>query len=126
MMSTEVDTLKSKSALEVIKTEVTKLTGAKKQAMTVATIEANTTDCIQRFKRGRRAFGNKTEDRSIACSVKALASADCRSMQHFEGGDAYFTKWPVRLIPVTDLKQMEETAHKNSTHFASTGWTLIF
>ena len=98
-----MDTLKSKSALEVIKAEVGKLTGAKKHSMTVATIEANSSDSIQRFKRGRRAFGSKIEDRFVACSVNAIANAHCGAMQ-FLGGDTYFTKWPVRLIPLTDLR----------------------
>ena len=108
----EVDTLKSKSALEVIKAEIGKLTGAKKHSMTVATIEPSPSDSIQRFKRGRRAFGSKIEDRFVACSVNAIASAHCGAMQFLEGGDTYFTKWPVRLILVTDLKQMEEVAYE--------------
>ena len=80
--------------------------------MTVGTIEPNATDSLQRLKRGRRAFGSKIEDRFVACSVSAISSAHCGSMQFLEGGDTYFNKWPVRLIPVTDLKQMDEVAYE--------------
>ena len=112
-----MDTLKTKSALEVIKEEIGKLTGTKKHAMTVATIEPNAADSIQRFKRGRRAFGSKIEDRFVACSVGAIASAHCGPMQFLEGGDTFFTKWPVRLIPVTDLKQMDEVMYEKLYEF---------
>ena len=94
-----------------MKNELGKLTGAKKHALTVATIEPNATDSLQRFKRGRRAFGSKIEDRFVACSVSAI------SMQFLEGGDTYFTKWPVRLIPVSDLKQMDELAYEKLYDF---------
>ena len=80
--------------------------------MTVATIEPNAADSIQRFKSGRRAFGSKIEDRFVACSVGAIANAHCGPMQFLEGGDTFFTKWPVGLIPVTDLKQMDEVAYE--------------
>ena len=112
-----MDTLKTKSALEVINGEIGKLTGTKKHAMTVATIEPNAADSIQRFKRGRRAFGSKIEDRFVACSVGAIASAHCGPMQFLEGGGTFFTKWPVRLIPVTDLKQMDEVAYEKLYEF---------
>eukprot|EP00435_Cladocopium_sp_Y103_P066146 s220_g28.t1 len=117
IMTCKVDTLKSKSALDIVKAELGKLTGAKKHAMTVATIESNPTDSLQRFKRGRRAFGSKIEDRFVACSVSAISSAHCGAMQFPEGGDTYFTKWPVRLIPVADLKQMEEVAYEKLYDF---------
>ena len=108
----QVDTLKAKSSLDIIKGEVNKLTGAKKHAMTVGTIEANATDSLQRFKRGRRAFGSKIEDRFVACSVSGISNALCGPMQYLQGGDTYFNKWPVRLIPVSDLKQMEEVQYE--------------
>ena len=113
----QVDTLKSKSALEVIKGEISKLTGAKKHSLTVASIEPNATDSLQRFKRGRRAFGSKIEDRFVASSVSAISTAHCGAMQFLEGGDTYFTKWPVRLIPVADLKQMDELAYEKMYEF---------
>ena len=100
-----------------MKKELGKLTGAKKHALTVATIEPNATDSLQRFKRGRRAFGSKIEDRFVACSVSAISSAHCGAMQFLEGGDTYFTKWPVRLIPVSDLKQMDELAYEKLYDF---------
>eukprot|EP00435_Cladocopium_sp_Y103_P048692 s410_g14.t1 len=110
-------TCKAKSSLEIIKGEVSKLTGAKKHTMSVATIDPNATDSLQRFKRGRRAFGSKVEDRFVACSVGAIASAHCGAMQFLEGGDTYFNKWPVRLIPVTDLRQMDEVAYEKLYDF---------
>lgn len=84
----EVDTVKTRSALDVIKAEVSKLTGTEKHVMTVATIEPNATDSLQRFKRGRRALGSKVEDRFVATSVAAIGSAHCGQMAYLEG-DTY-------------------------------------
>lgn len=108
----KVDTLKAKSALDTLKAELHKLCGTKRHQMTVATVEPHATDSLQRFKRGRRAFGSKVTDHFVAASVSAIQSAHCGAMTFLEGGDTYFTKWPVRLIPVNELKQMDELAHE--------------
>ena len=107
----EVDALKVRSALDVVKQELTKLTGAKKHTMVVGQIEPSASDSLQRFKRGRKAFGSRVESRFVATSVQGIANAKCGAMTYLKG-DTFFNRWPVKLIPVSDLKQLEEQAYE--------------
>ena len=107
----KVDMLKSKSNLDVIKSELSKLTGTKRHAMTMAVVEPDPADSLQRFKRGRKAFGSKTESRFVAASVQGIASAHCGAMQHLSG-DTYFNRWPVKLIAVSELRLMDAAAYE--------------
>lgn len=107
----KVDMLKSKSNLDVIKAELSKLTGTKRHSMTMAVVEPDPADSLQRFKRGRKAFGAKTETRFVAASVQGISSAHCGAMQ-FLSGDTYFNRWPVKLIAVSELRLMDATAYE--------------
>lgn len=107
----EVDALKVRSSLDTVKQEIAKLTGAKKHSMIVGQIEPCAQDSLQRFKRGRKAFGSRVESRFVATSVQGIANAKCGAMTYLEG-DTFFNRWPVKLIPVSDLKQMDEQAYE--------------
>lgn len=107
----EVDALKVRSSLDTVKQEISKLTGAKKHGMIVGQIEPCAQDSLQRFKRGRKAFGSRVESRFVATSVQGIATAKCGAMTYLDG-DTFFNRWPVKLIPVTDLKQMDEQAYE--------------
>ena len=100
-----------RSSLDLVKQEVVKLTGAKKHQMIIGQIEPHAQDSLQRFKRGRKAFGSRVESRFVAASVQGISQAKCGTMTYLEG-DTFFNRWPVRLIPVADLSQMEEAQYE--------------
>ena len=116
----EVDALKVRSALDVVKQELAKLSGAKKHTMVVGQIEPSASDSLQRFKRGRKAFGSRVESRFVATSVQGIANAKCGAMTYLEG-DTFFNRWPVKLIPVSDLKQLDEQAYEKNVGISALG-----
>ena len=70
---------KARSALDLVRSEVQKLTGAKKRQVSTGLIEGNANDSLQRFKRGRKAFGSRIESRFVAASAagnQCLATMD--------------------------------------------------
>ena len=67
--------------------------------MVVAQIEPNAQDCLQRFQRGRKAFGSRVDNRFVAVSSSALSHAKCGAMTYLDGGDTFFNRWSVKLVP---------------------------
>ena len=79
----------ARSALDLVRSEVQKLTGAKKRQVSTGLIEGNANDSLQRFKRGRKAFGSRIESRFVAASVQGISAlppwtmpGTCRLAQH--------------------------------------------
>ncbi|CAL1139915.1 unnamed protein product [Cladocopium goreaui] len=81
----KVDNLKTKSALDIIRTKI-----PKKAASAIITLDPEQTDLLSRI-------------RLALASHKGFATA-ASTMKHLKAIDTFFNRWPVPLIPIGNLK----------------------
>jgi hypothetical protein len=92
--------------LDVVKQEFGKL--SKKHAIAAGTIDPDHSETLQRFKRVKKAFGAHVEDKIVVTSEKGIANAVCGAMKHLPRGDTFFNRWPVPVLPASQMPTCSE------------------
>ena len=80
-----------KSALEIVKRKL----HVGRQSIAVVSLDAVTSDMLARMRPGKRAFGQRVEDKLVLSSLRGLQTA--KSTMKYLGGDTFFNKWSVPL-----------------------------
>ena len=91
----------TKSALEIVKRKL----HFGRQSLAVVSLDAVASDMLARMRRGKRAFGQRVEDKLVLSSLRGLQTA--KSTMKFLGGDTFFNKWTTPLIPLSQLPVMK-------------------
>ena len=103
------DTKKRTNVVETARTTLSTL--GKKHCQVVGIIELDASETLQRFKRGKKAFGAHVEDKMLASSEKGFDDAVCGKMRYLNA-DTYFNRWPIPMLPVATMPQMKEELHE--------------
>lgn len=90
----------AKSALEIVKRKL----HVGRQSIAVVSLDAVTSDMLARMRRGKRALGQRVEDKLVLSSLRGLQTA--KSTMRYLGGDTFFNKWSVPLVPLSTLPTM--------------------
>jgi len=107
------DTQKSlkSSTLDAAKSALLKQPG-KRNLIVIGTIEPDDSETLQRFKRGKKAFGAHIEDKVIFTSIKGFQHALCGRMK-FLKVDTFFNRWPVPVLAIPTMPQLSDTLTEN-------------
>ena len=89
-----------KSPLEIVKRKL----HVGRQTIAVVSLDAVTSDMLARMRRGKRAFGQRVDDKLVLSSLRGLQTA--KSTMKYLGGDTFFNKWSVPLVPLSSLPTM--------------------
>ncbi|CAE7250172.1 unnamed protein product [Symbiodinium sp. CCMP2592] len=100
----------SSSPLEIVKKEISVL----KAPLVVGVIEAHEASMLQRFRRGKRPFGQKIEEKLVACCRKGFSQC-LQGRSKFLECDTYFNKWPITVQDSDLLFGADEAPDRQAT-----------
>jgi hypothetical protein len=107
VVTCKLDTHKKANVVESVKASLTSNGISKKHMLVVGTIEQDTNETLARFKKGKKAFGARVEDKIVACSIKGFQDAVNGRMK-FLPADTFFNRWPIPVLPVSMMAQIVE------------------
>jgi hypothetical protein len=75
----------------------------KKHVISVGTVESDTAECLQRYRRRqKRPFSATVEDKIVIVSLK-FSDVHLGKMKYLAGGDTLFNRWPTPLLPISSM-----------------------
>jgi hypothetical protein len=84
VVTCKLDTHKKANVVESVKASLTSNGISKKHMLVVGTIEQDTNETLARFKKGKKAFGARVEDKIVACSIEGFQGGE-RENEVFAG-----------------------------------------
>ena len=107
VVTCKLDTHNRANVVEIVKASLTANGISKKHLLVVGTVEQDTNETLARFKKGKKAFGARVEDKIVACSIRGFQDAVNGRMK-FLPADTFFNRWPIPVLPVSMMAQIVE------------------